>query len=66
MNERLQKYKESLAIVDQMEDELYNMVAFLFKNVTINSKFDGFKEEFSFVFTLLSIDVLLSLLLFPL
>ena len=39
MNERLQKYKESLAIVDQMEDELYNMVAFLFKNVTINSKF---------------------------
>ena len=39
MNERLQKYKESLAIVDQMEDELYNMVAFLFKNVTINSNF---------------------------
>lgn len=39
MNERLQKYKESLAIVDQMENELYNMVTFLFKNVTINSKF---------------------------
>lgn len=39
MNERLKKYKESLAIVDQMEDELYNMVAFLFKNVTIDSKF---------------------------
>lgn len=39
MNERLQKYKESLAIVDQMEDELYNMVAFLFKNVTIKSNF---------------------------
>lgn len=39
MNERLQKYKESLAIVDKMEDELYNMVTFLFKNVTINSKF---------------------------
>ena len=39
MNEQLQKYKESLAIVDKMEDELYNMVAFLFKNVTINSNF---------------------------
>ena len=39
MNERLKKYKESLAIVDQMEDELYNMVAFLFKNVTIKSNF---------------------------
>lgn len=39
MNERLQKYKESLSIVDQMENELYNMVTFLFNNVTINSKF---------------------------
>lgn len=39
MNERLKTYKESLAIVDQMEDELYKMVAFLFKNVSINSKF---------------------------
>ena len=39
MNEQLKKYKESLAIVEQMEDELYKMVAFLFKGVTINSKF---------------------------
>lgn len=39
MNEQLKKYKESLAIVDKMEDELYNMVTFLFKNVYINSKF---------------------------
>ena len=39
MNEKLLKYHESLKIVDEMEDELYNMVAFLFKNVTINSNF---------------------------
>ena len=39
MNEKLLKYRESLKIVDEMEDELYNMVAFLFKNVTIDSKF---------------------------
>lgn len=39
MNEQLKQYKESLAIVDKMEDELYNMVAFLFKNVSINSKY---------------------------
>ena len=39
MNEKLLKYRESLKIVDEMEDELYNMVAFLFKNVTINSNF---------------------------
>ena len=39
MNEQLKKYKESLAIVDKMEDELYNMVAFLFKDVTIDSNF---------------------------
>ena len=39
MNEKLLKYRESLKCVDEMEDELYNMVAFLFKNVTINSKF---------------------------
>jgi hypothetical protein len=39
MNEKLLKYRESLKIVDEMENELYNMVAFLFKNVTINSKF---------------------------
>ena len=39
MNEKLLKYRESLKIVDEMEDELYKMVDFLFKNVTINSKF---------------------------
>lgn len=39
MNEKLLKYRESLKIVDEMEDELYNMVAFLFKNVTIKSDF---------------------------
>ena len=39
MNEKLLKYRESLKCVEEMEDELYNMVAFLFKNVTINSKF---------------------------
>lgn len=39
MNEQLKKYKESLAIVDEMENELYNMVTFLFKDVYINSKF---------------------------
>ena len=39
MNEKLLKYRESLKIVDEMEDELYNMVAFLFKNVTIKSNF---------------------------
>ena len=39
MNEKLLKYRESLKCVDEVEDELYNMVAFLFKNVTINSKF---------------------------
>ena len=39
MNEQLKQYKESLAIVDKMEDELYNMVTFLFKNVSIISKF---------------------------
>ena len=33
MNEQLKKYKESLAIVEQIEDELYKMVAFLFKGV---------------------------------
>lgn len=39
MNEKLLKYRESLKIVDEMEDELYNMVTFLFKDVYINSKF---------------------------
>ena len=39
MNEQLKKYKESLTIVDKMENELYNMVTFLFKDVYINSKF---------------------------
>lgn len=39
MNEKLLKYRESLKIVDEMEDELYKMVDFLFKNVTIDSKF---------------------------
>lgn len=39
MNEQLKQYKESLAIVDKMEDELYNMVTFLFKDVTIKSDF---------------------------
>lgn len=39
MNEKLLKYRESLKCVDEMEDELYNMVTFLFKGVTINSKF---------------------------
>ena len=39
MNEKLLKYRESLKIVDEMEDELYKMVTFLFENVTINSKF---------------------------
>ena len=33
MNEKLLKYRESLKIVDEIEDELYKMVAFLFKGV---------------------------------
>ena len=39
MNEKLLKYRESLKCVDEMEDELYNMVAFLFKGVNTARQF---------------------------